>query len=80
MGRGQERDMERVTIFAFASLCVYPGFGPRQGAVRITFHESEILLLTAFFRWFCEPAYEKLRGTEEGIVNRYVSAFVFMHL
>lgn len=20
--------------------------------------------------WFCEPAYEKLRGTEEGIVNR----------
>ncbi|KAL4069739.1 hypothetical protein V8B97DRAFT_2008249 [Scleroderma yunnanense] len=21
--------------------------------------------------WFCEPAYEKLRGTEEGIVNRY---------
>jgi ubiquitin-conjugating enzyme E2 O len=23
-----------------------------------------------FNRWFCEPAYEKLRGTEEGIVNR----------
>ena len=22
-------------------------------------------------RWFCEPAYDKLRGTEEGIVNRY---------
>lgn len=21
-------------------------------------------------RWFCEPAYDKLRGTEEGIVNR----------
>lgn len=21
------------------------------------------------FRWFCEPAYEKLRNTEEGIVN-----------
>ncbi|KAI0815073.1 hypothetical protein BC629DRAFT_1469034 [Irpex lacteus] len=21
--------------------------------------------------WFCEPAYEKLRGTEEGMVNRY---------
>ncbi|KZP16787.1 hypothetical protein FIBSPDRAFT_748048, partial [Athelia psychrophila] len=21
--------------------------------------------------WFCEPAYEKLRGTEEGIVNRH---------
>jgi len=21
------------------------------------------------FRWFCEPAYEKLRGTEEGTVN-----------
>ena len=20
--------------------------------------------------WFCEPAYDKLRGTEEGIVNR----------
>ena len=22
-------------------------------------------------RWFCEPAYEKWRGTEEGIVNRF---------
>jgi hypothetical protein len=22
------------------------------------------------FRWFCEPAYDKLRGTEEGTVNR----------
>jgi ubiquitin-conjugating enzyme E2 O len=21
------------------------------------------------FRWFCEPAYEKLRNTEEGLVN-----------
>lgn len=27
--------------------------------------------LTVFFifRWFCEPAYEKLRNTEEGLVN-----------
>jgi hypothetical protein len=24
------------------------------------------------FRWFCEPAYEKLRGTEEGTVNRSI--------
>ncbi|CAK5280472.1 unnamed protein product [Mycena citricolor] len=28
--------------------------------------------------WFCEPAYEKLRGTQEGIVNRWVADFDLM--
>ena len=27
---------------------------------------------TLLRRWYCEPAYEKLRGTEEGAVNRWV--------
>jgi ubiquitin-conjugating enzyme E2 O len=31
--------------------------------------------ITNFFRWFCEPAYEKLRGTPDATVNRSAADF-----
>jgi len=31
----------------------------------------QLLNSDLYYRWFCEPAYDKLRGTEEGSVNRF---------
>lgn len=35
---------------------------------------SLLLFVDIHGRYFCEPAYDKFRGTEEGIVNRRVSS------
>jgi len=35
--------------------------------------ERQTVQTLLHFSWFCEPAYDKLRGTEEGIVNRYAT-------
>lgn len=44
----------------------------RNRKAHCTLHTSVADLAST--RWFCEPAYEKLRGTEEGIVNRFVTS------
>lgn len=64
--------MERYQIIFVTGICVdsRASLGERTVSNNV-FHNysSELYCL---FRWFCEPAYEKLRGTEEGTVNRSV--------
>ncbi|KAF8756072.1 Ubiquitin-conjugating enzyme E2 [Rhizoctonia solani] len=69
LGRGPETraSPECGEVVAVTGVCVYPGVGTGQGAVSLTPRKMMIVTLP---RWFCEPAYDKLRGTEEGIVNR----------
>lgn len=60
--------MERREVFVAPGFRVNTGFGAREGAVRYnTFISCK--QLSPYLRWFCEPAFEKLRGTEEGTVN-----------
>lgn len=73
MGGGQERDVERVEVIVTASVRFNTRSGPREGTVGLmcfVFASTSSLNIPLPSRWFCEPAYEKLRGTEEGIVNR----------
>lgn len=65
--------MESIPVVFNASFGIHPGLGLSERAVRIpttrTYSLDQEAYATMWFRWFCEPAYEKLRGTQEGIVN-----------
>jgi ubiquitin-conjugating enzyme E2 O len=45
----------------------------KEPYVYIIFPKPELDKLILDNSWYCEPAYEKLRGTEEGTVNRFVT-------
>jgi ubiquitin-conjugating enzyme E2 O len=66
---------EKTEIWSAARSSLLQAFVSIQGLVLVKepydrFQSSCLPMLTMSSRWFCEPAYEKLRGTEEGIVNR----------
>lgn len=75
LGRRQERILESLAIITPASPRLHPGSCPGQRTVSPTATLVQMYLMYVeltiihVFRWFCEPAYDKLRGTEEGIVN-----------
>lgn len=66
---------DRNEIWSAARSSLLQAFVSIQGLVLVkepwvTFAPSTVFDADGTFSWFCEPAYEKLRGTEEGIVNR----------
>jgi len=81
MGRRQKRIVESIAIIATPS----PGFHPRPRVGERTVRTPNslciaqtpslsdsirgVVLWVKKKSWFCEPAYDKLRGTEEGIIN-----------
>jgi ubiquitin-conjugating enzyme E2 O len=69
MARRQKRNLERGPIFAPTDLCINTRLGPRESTVRRLALQQAIPLTFLPFRWYCEPGYEKFRGTEEGIIN-----------
>ena len=73
LGWGQERVVESFKVLIVTGLHFHSGISPCERAVSLRYVSSpRPTKLTATFRWFCEPAYEKLRGTDEATVNRYL--------
>ena len=73
----QERNLERYQIIPVTGICVNSRTSLGKGTVSTSFfklnnnnNNNNKIYPFNLFRWFCEPAYEKLRGTEEGTVNR----------
>jgi hypothetical protein len=77
MGRRQKRIVESLPVFITPSPGFHSGsrFSERTVRYPIRSHNHRFFFLTRSLgsggkkSWFCEPAYDKLRGTEEGIIN-----------
>lgn len=72
MGWRQERVLECCTIVLASSVSLHTRTCPRSRAVG-RFRSAYLPQATQHVaaRWFCEPAFERLRGTPDSIVNRY---------
>ena len=73
LGWRSKRIMESRKVFSSPSIRINPGTCACERTVRTPDHISlfyrHSFMLIHGFRWYCEPAYEKLRGTDEGKVN-----------
>ena len=75
MGRRPKRIMESLPVITTPSPSFHPRTRPSERTVRTQstrtffFGFADSIYGWGGNSWFCEPAYDKLRGTEEGIIN-----------